>query len=71
MNASKGKEEEEHQYFQRSWGQILLQMNENMALFIDHTQHVYAFARIHFELRFEPIGIDENVFSLPLDEPQY
>lgn len=42
-----------------------------MAWFIDHTQHVYSFSRIHFELNFEPTDIDENIFSLPLDEPCY
>lgn len=50
-------------------GQILLQMNGRVAYFIDHTQHIYSFSRIHCVLNFEPI--DENVFPLPLDEPHY
>lgn len=51
--------------------QILLQMKESMAWFIDHTQCVYSFSRIHFGLHSEPTDIDEDVFSLPLDEPCY
>lgn len=50
-------------------GQILLQMNGRVAYFIDHTQHIYSFSRIHCVLNLEPI--DENVFPLPLDEPHY